>query len=72
MDSNNFDDEIEELDEEPSTTQEISDLETPLETPEEYINENYDESYENSYNRPKFGEREYKNAKDENGHHDKD
>lgn len=68
MDSNNFDDKIEELDENPSTTQEISDTEMP----EEYLDENYEESYSDSNNRPKFGEREFKNAKDENGHHDKD
>lgn len=68
MDSNNFDDEIEKLDEEPNTTQEITDTEMP----EDYLDESYEETYDNSHNRPKFGEREYKNAKDENGHHDKD
>lgn len=67
MDSNDFNDEIEELDENPNTTQELSD-----EIPEDYLDENYEESYDNSYKRPKFGEREYKNAKDENGRHDKD
>lgn len=68
MDSNDFNEKIEELDENPNTTPELSDTEVP----ENYLDENYDESYDNSYNRPKFGEIEYKNAKDENGRHDKD
>ena len=67
MDSNDFNDEIEELDENHNTTQELSD-----EIPEDYLDENYEDSYDNSENYSKFGEKEYKNAKDENGHHDKD
>ncbi len=62
MDPNDEFEEIEDLDVDPETTEEV--LENDLENLD-------DESVQSSSESLKFGEREYKNARDENGHHDK-
>ena len=62
MDPNDEFEEIEDLDVDPETTEEV--LENDLENLD-------DESAQSSSESLKFGEREYKNARDENGHHDK-